>query len=131
MPYAVTVTLKYEEIKKYPHRIKTIKTFINKYNWEGANCPSEKGDWKKWNKNNLTVALNALYTKKEKVYPGYVSKHNSNREKQLILLMISNGAKGREQSEALATQVKSKGLKPKSEGQQIRHYLAVKTLLTF
>ena len=36
-----------------------------------------------------------LYAKKEKIYPGYVSKHNSNREKQVILLMISNG-KGRE-----------------------------------
>ena len=28
--------------------------------------------------------------KKEKVYPAYVSKNNSNREKQVILLMIPN-----------------------------------------
>ena len=34
-----------------------------------------------------------LYAKKEKIYPGYVSKHNSNREKQVILLMISNREK--------------------------------------
>ena len=27
------------------------------------------------------------------MYPAYVSKHNSNREKQVILLMISNGEK--------------------------------------
>ena len=33
--------------------------------------------------------------KKKKIYPGYASKHNSNCEKQVILLMISNG-KGRE-----------------------------------
>ena len=34
-------------------------------------------------KNNVTIALNVLYAKKEKVYPAYayVSKHNSNREK--------------------------------------------------
>ena len=41
-------------------------------------------------KNNLTIALNVLYAKKEKVYPTYVLKHNSNREKQVILLIISN-----------------------------------------
>ena len=28
---------------------------------------------------------------KKKIYPTYVSKHNSNREKQAILLMIPNG----------------------------------------
>ena len=41
--------------------------------------------------NNLTIALNILYAKKEKVYLVYVSKHNSNGEKQVILLMIPNG----------------------------------------
>ena len=32
-----------------------------------------------------------MYVKKEKVYPAYVSKHNSNHGKQVILLMIPNG----------------------------------------
>ena len=41
--------------------------------------------------NNLTIALNILNAKKEKVYLVYVSKHNSNGEKQVILLMILNG----------------------------------------
>ena len=36
------------------------------------------------------IALNVLYAKKKKIYPAYVSKHNSNRGKQVILLMISN-----------------------------------------
>ena len=31
-----------------------------------------------------------MYPEKEKIYPGYVSKSNSNREKQVILLMIPN-----------------------------------------
>ena len=34
-----------------------------------------------------------MYAKKEKIYPAYVSKHNSNREKKVIPLMISNGEK--------------------------------------
>ena len=32
-----------------------------------------------------------MYAKKEKIYPAYVSKYNSNRQKQFILLMIPNG----------------------------------------
>ena len=31
--------------------------------------------------------------KKKKIYPAYVSKHNSNCEKQVIFSMISNGEK--------------------------------------
>ena len=42
---------------------------------------------------NFIIPLNILYTKKEKIYPAYVSKHNSNREKRFILLMISNREK--------------------------------------
>ena len=39
---------------------------------------------KKIEKNNVTIALNVFYAKKGRIYPGYVSKHKSNREKQII-----------------------------------------------
>ena len=42
-------------------------------------------------KNNPIIAFNVLYAKEEKLYPAYVSKHKSNREKEIILLMIFNG----------------------------------------
>ena len=67
------------------------KYFINQYKWEGINFPLEKDDCKKFEKNNLTTALNVLYSKIEKIYPAYVSKQNRNREKQVIILMITNG----------------------------------------
>ena len=51
-----------------------------------------------------------MYAKKEKIYPAYVSKNNSNREKRVILLMIPNGEK---------REAKCKGR---------WHYLAVKKL---
>ena len=35
-----------------------------------------KDDWKKFEKHNITIALNFLNNKKEKIYPVYVSKHN-------------------------------------------------------
>ena len=44
--YDVTVVLNHEEIGKHSERIIKIKSFINKYNWEGINFPSEKDDWK-------------------------------------------------------------------------------------
>ena len=40
-----------------------MKLFINKYNWKGINFPSEKDDWKKVEKNNVTIALNVLHAK--------------------------------------------------------------------
>ena len=67
-------------------------------------------------KNSLKIAFNVFYAKKEKIYPAYVSKCNSNREKQVILLMISNGEKLREG--------KSGRRVAKSKGRQW-HYIAV------
>ena len=46
-----------------------------------------KENWEKW----CNIALNVFYGKKENIYPTYVSKHNSNHEKQNIILMTSNG----------------------------------------
>ena len=42
---------------------KNNKLFINKYDWEGTNFLSEKDDWKQFEKNNGTIALNVLYAK--------------------------------------------------------------------
>ena len=66
---------------------------------------------KKFEKNNVTVALNVSCAKKEKIYSIFVSKHNLNCEKQVILLMIPHGVKR----------------KFKCEGQRW-HCLAVKNL---
>ena len=89
--YTVTVALNHEEIKKDPQRIANVKAFINKYNWEGINFPSLEDGRKKFEKKNRTVAPNVLHARKEEIYPAYVSKHNSNREKLVILVMIRNG----------------------------------------
>ena len=64
--YTVTVALNHKEIRKYPQRKTKIKSFLNKYNWERINFPSEKDDWKIFEKNNVTIALNVLCVKKEK-----------------------------------------------------------------
>ena len=48
---------------------------------------------RKFERNNVALALNVMYAKKEKIYLAYVSKHNSNLEKKVIFLMILNGDK--------------------------------------
>ena len=86
--YAGRVALNYEEIKK---RSTTVKRFINKCNCKGINFSSEKDYWKKIEKNNVTLSFNVLDAKKEKIYLAYVSKNNSNREIQAILLITPHG----------------------------------------
>ena len=63
---------------------------MDKHNQKGINYLSEKDDWKKFEKNNLTISLDVSYATNEEIYPSYVTKQNSNHEKQAILLMISN-----------------------------------------
>ena len=54
------------KIIKNLQTITKINPFINKYNWKEISFPSEKDDWKKFEKNNVTIALSVLYAKKEK-----------------------------------------------------------------
>ena len=49
-----------KEIGKDSGGIRKIKPFIDKHNWEELNYPSEKDDWTKFEKNNLTNAANVL-----------------------------------------------------------------------
>ena len=67
--YAVTVVLNHKNIGKIPKIITKIKPFVNKYKWEEKNCPSKKDDWKNFEKNNVTIAINVLYVQKEKYIP--------------------------------------------------------------
>ena len=65
------IALNFEEIKKDPQSVSSIKPFINSDNWDGINYPSKIEDWKRFLKNNLTVALNVLYIKEKQICPGY------------------------------------------------------------
>ena len=92
--YAVTLALNLDKIKKDPQRVSKIKPFIEKYNWEDIDFPSTSTDWKKFECNN-EVALNILYIpyNTKKINIAYKSKNNLTQEKQIILLMISDGQK--------------------------------------
>ena len=59
--YALTVALNYEQIKNHPERISKIKIFINHYKWKDIDFPLHSKDWKKFESNNESIALNILY----------------------------------------------------------------------
>ena len=59
--YAITIALNYDEIKKHHQRVNKVKPFVNKYDWSEINFPSHVGDWKKFELNNKSIALNVLY----------------------------------------------------------------------
>ena len=87
--YAVSVALNHQNIKNNTERIARINLFINQYNWKEINFPSHKKDWRKFESNYKSIALNSLFVS----YNGhaYKSKYNLKRENQVILLMITDG----------------------------------------
>ena len=93
--YAVTVSLNHDKINRDPQRISKIKPFIDQYNWNDIDFPFTGKDWKKFELNNESIDLNILYVphNTRKVHLAYKSKHNLTREKQVILLMITDGEK--------------------------------------
>ena len=55
-----TVALNHKNIAKDLQRISKIKLFIDQYNWKEVSFPSNKEDWKKFETNNKTIALNTI-----------------------------------------------------------------------
>ena len=80
--------MNYEKTESYPERVSNIKPFLNKYKWKEINYPSKIDDWKTFDKNNLTIAPNILYIKQKWICSAYISKINSNYEKEIIILLM-------------------------------------------
>ena len=75
LQYAVPAALDHKNIGRDPQTISKIKPFITKYNWE---FPATQKDWKKFEQNNKTIALNILYVSynTEQIRCANKSKHN-------------------------------------------------------
>ena len=82
LKYAITVALNHEKIKKDPQRISKIKPFIDNYNWKDIEFPSYSKDWKKFEQNNKTIALNILFVpyNTKQIRPAHISKYNYKRD---------------------------------------------------
>ena len=82
-------------MKKNPQRIPNIKPFIDQYNWKEIDFPSHSKDWKKFEQNNKTIALNIIFVQHntKKIRLAYKSKHDFKGENQVFLLMTADGKK--------------------------------------
>ena len=91
----MTIALNYGEIGDNHQRVGKVKPFINQYDWTGINFPPHLYDWKNFELNNKSIALNVLYVPEgeKTIRHAYKSKYNLTRENQVILLMISNDEK--------------------------------------
>ena len=92
--YAVTLALNLDNTDNHPERISTIKPLINQYNWKDIDLPPTNKDRKNIELNN-EVALTILYVphNTRKIQVAYKSKNNLTCNKQVILLMITDGEK--------------------------------------
>ena len=70
--------LNYHNIERHLQRILKLKPYINKYNWEEIEFPAGPKDWKKFERNNKTIALNILFIpqKTETIRVAYRSEYN-------------------------------------------------------
>ena len=84
--------MNYQNIDSHPERISKLKPFINNYNWKDIEFPSHSKDWRKFEQNNKTIALNILYVpcNTKQTRPAYISKYNHKRNTQVNLLMITD-----------------------------------------
>ena len=72
--YAITAALNHQEIGCHPERISKIKNRTSKYNWKHINFPSQKKDWKTFERDNEDIALNIFLChliKKHLIYNTY------------------------------------------------------------
>ena len=92
LQYAITVALDYDKIENHPERISNIAPFIDKCNWKDIDFLSHQKDWKKFEQNNKTIALNILFVpcNTKQIRLAYKSKYNRKQDNQVILLMITN-----------------------------------------
>ena len=90
---ALNDALNYQNIETHPERISKLKPYINRNNWEGIEFPAGPKDWKKFERNNKTIALNVLYMScnTKTITVAYRSEYNDKHKNQVILLMITNG----------------------------------------
>ena len=87
--------LNYQTIEEDLQKISKFKPYINKYNWEGIEFPAGQKEWIKFERNNKTIVFNVLYVQynTKKISVAYRSEYNNKRNKQVVLLMTTNGKK--------------------------------------
>ena len=93
--YAINAELNHQNIESHSERISNIEPLINRYNQKDIDFLSHQKEWKNFEQNNKTIALNIIYVpcNTKQIRLTYNSKYNRKRENQMILLMINDSEK--------------------------------------
>ena len=59
--YAMIAALHHDDIKNHSEHTSNLEEFISDYNWKEIDFPSHSKDWKKFEQNNKSIALNILF----------------------------------------------------------------------
>ena len=92
--YAAIKAIYHKELGDHLYRISSkLIEYTDKLNFNGINFSANKHDYKTFQKNNDTIALDIFHVpfNEEDILPEYVSKHNFNRDVQISLLKITDG----------------------------------------
>ena len=76
--YSINVALHHQDMENHPERITNIGPHTGLYNLEGIELPAGIKDWKSFERNNKTIALNILFVphNEKTINLAYKSKHN-------------------------------------------------------
>ena len=89
----MTLSLYHKQIRRNFCRISCIKPFIDNFSWENINFLPQEQDYKTFEMNNKSIALNVLQEEEKKISHFDKSEFNKTREKQVILLIILDNEK--------------------------------------
>ena len=59
--YAIIAALNHEKFKNHPERTSNLEPFIGEYELKNTDFPATSKDWKKFEQDNNTIALNILF----------------------------------------------------------------------
>ena len=94
--YSIVVALRHKEFKNQPERIQgNHHLFSCDYSWQGIDFLAGIKEWKRFGKDNETIALNILQVPHDeiKITHVYKSEYNHTRKNQIVLLMITDAEK--------------------------------------
>ena len=93
--HSIIVALNHQNIKNHPERTVNIIPFKDQYVWEDIDFPPGMKHWKKFEKNNESIALNILQVPHDEknIFHVCKSKDNHKRKSQVVLLMITDDEK--------------------------------------
>ena len=89
--YSIVAAIHHKDIDHHPEKITKLAPYVNNYNWNDINFPTEQKVWKTFERNNKDIALKILSVDQEKPKFNIArrSDFNPKRLHQVILLMFT------------------------------------------